>query len=132
MKYFARSAWIVAGCVAAVLFASTPGGAQDLEEWQQRELLTLQDAVGAVSSGMLAPDEGAIEYLPSYMQGPEKTVYLPFTMLIDPAAIATDNLVVLVTLAAPSDATSPDADPSDAVFENGFYAEATKMDSRQF
>jgi len=129
---------ILAGRIGARPFscrwrrASTPGGAQNLEDWQQEELRTLLHAVGEVRSGTLAPDEGAVEYLPSYMQGPDETVYLPFTMLIDPAAIATDNLVVLVTLAAPSDATSPDADPSDAVFENGFYAEATKMDSRQF
>jgi len=129
MKYFARSAWIVAGCVAAVLLASTPGGAQDLEEWQQRELLTLQDAVGAVSSGMLAPDEGAIEYLPSYMQGPEETVYLPFTMLIDPSAITTPNLAIYIYLSPPSDPAAPDAEPPDAVFDNGFYAEATMMDS---
>jgi hypothetical protein len=131
MKYFARSAWIVVGCVAAVLLASTPGGAQDLEEWQQRELLTLQDAVGAVRSGMMAHDEAPIEYLPSYMQGPDESVYVPFTMLIDPSAITTDNLAVLVSLAPPSDAAAPDAEPPDTVFENGFYAEATKMDSGQ-
>jgi hypothetical protein len=131
MKYFARSAWIVAGCVAAVLLASTPGGAQDLEEWQQRELLTLQDAVGAVRTGMMAPDEAPIEYLPSYMQGPDESVYAPFTMLIDSSAITTDNLAVLVSLAPPSDAASPDAEHPDTVFENGFYAEATKMDSGQ-
>lgn len=131
MKYFARSAWIVAGCIAAVLLASTPGGAQDLEEWQQRELLTLQDAVGAVRSGMMAHDEAPIEYLPSYMQGPDESVYVPFTMLIDSSVITTNNFAVLLTLVAPSDPASPDAEPSDAVFENGFYAEVIKMDSGQ-
>lgn len=129
MKYFARSAWIVAGCVAAMLLASSPGGAQSLEDWQNAELQTLLEAVREVRSGMRTPDEGAIEYLPSYMQGPDETVYLPFTMLIDPAAITSDNLAVFVSVVAPSE--TPEAEPSDAVFENGFYAEATKTDSGQ-
>jgi hypothetical protein len=131
MKYFARSASIVAGCVAAVLLASTPGGAQDLEDWQREEIRTLLTAVDEVLGEMRAPDEGAIQYLPSHMQGPDESVYVPFTMLIDPSAITTENLAVLVSLAPPSDPASPDAEPPDAVFQNTFYAEATKMESGQ-
>ena len=131
MKYFARSAWIVAGYAAAVLFASAPVGAQELEEWQQEEIRTLLLAVGEARSETRAPDEGAIEYLPSYMQGPEGAVYVPFTLLIDPSVITTSNLAVFVALTAPSDAPAPDAEPPDAVFENSFYAAVNKMESGQ-
>ena len=64
MKDIARSAWIVAGCVAVGLLASAPIGAQELEEWQGEEIRTLLLAVGEARSESRAPDEGVIEYLP--------------------------------------------------------------------
>jgi hypothetical protein len=130
MKDVARSAWIVAGC-AAVLLASAPVGAQELEVWQQEEIRTLLLAVGEARSETRAPDEGAIEYLPSYMQGAEGVVYVPFTLLIDPSAITTPNFAVFVALAAPNDAPSPGVAPPASVFENSFYAEVNKVESGQ-
>lgn len=131
MKYFAPSAWIVAGCIAAVLSASAPVGAQELEKWQEEEVRTLLLAVGEARSGSRAPDEGTIEYLPSYMQGADGIVYVPFTLLIDPSIITTPNFVAFISLAPASDALAAGAEPPRPVFENTFYAEADTMESGQ-
>jgi hypothetical protein len=131
MNYFARSAWIVAGCVAAVLSASLPVGAQEFEVWQTEEFRTLALAVGETRSESRAPDEGAIEYLPSFMQGAEGVVYVPFTLMIDPSVITTPNLAVFVALAAPDATPAPDAGPPAAIFENVFYREVSTEASGQ-
>ncbi len=81
MKDCFRSAWVVAGCVAAMLSAAVPAGAQDLEDWQEAELRTLVAAVDQALRGERAPDAGAITYLPSYLKGAEDVTYVPFTLL---------------------------------------------------
>ena len=131
MKYFAGSAWIVAGCVAAVLSTAAPVGAQDFEDWQADELRTLLQAVGEARSGSRDPDTGTIEYLPSYMQGVEGVAYVPFTLLIDPSVITSKNLAAFVVVAAPTDAPVAGAEPAAAAFETGFYAEVNKLPSGQ-
>lgn len=120
MKDCVRSAWAVAGCVAAMLSAATaPVGAQDLEDWQNAELLTLAAAINEARQGVRAPDEGAITWLPSYFKGPADDLAIgPFTLLIDPAAVGADNLAAYVALAEAG------SDSSDLEFENGFYSGA--------
>ena len=124
MKDRVRSAWAGAVCLAVMLSASAPAGAQDLEDWQNAELLTLAGAIGEVRRGERAPDEGAITWLPSHLKGADDVTYVPFTLLIDPAAVSDedggvqDNAVAYVALAEPG------SDPSDLEFENGFYAGA--------
>ncbi len=131
MKDIARSAWVVAGCVAVGLLASAPIGAQELEEWQGEEIRTLLLAVGEARSESRAPDEGVIEYLPSYMQGADGIAFVPFTLLIDPSAITTPNFAVFVTLTVPNDAPAAGVPADTVVFENSFYAEANEVDSGQ-
>ena len=124
MKDCIRSAWVVTGCAAAMLLAAAPAGAQDLEAWQNAELLTLADAINDVRLGGRAPDEGSLTYLPSYLKGGDDLTYVPFTLLIDPAAVSnadgdvTDNIAAYVAMAEPG------SDSSELEFENGFYAEA--------
>jgi hypothetical protein len=114
----------VAGCVLAALLAAAPAGAQDLEDWQDAELRTLVAAVDAARRGARAPDAGPITYLPSYLKGGDDLTYVPFTLLIDPAAVSnadgdvTDNVVAYVAMAEAG------SDSADLAFENGFYAEA--------
>lgn len=116
MKDCVRSAWVVAGCVTAMLFAAAPTGAQDLEDWQNAELLTLAAAINEVRQGQRAPHEDAITYLPSYFRGIEDDlVSVPFSLLIDPAVVTTDNIAVYVAMAEPG------SDSSDLAFENSFY-----------
>lgn len=124
MKDCVRNAWVVAGCLLTALLAAAPAGAQDLEDWQEAELRTLVAAVDAARRGGSAPDGGAITYLPSYLKGGDDLTYVPFTLLIDPAAVSnadgdvTDNVVAYVAMAEAG------SDSSDLAFENGFYAEA--------
>ena len=124
MKDCVRSAWVVAGCVVAALLTVAPAGAQDLEDWQEAELRTLVAAVDAARRGERAPDAGSITYLPSYLKGGDDVTYVPFTLLIDPAAVSnadgdvTDNVAAYVAMAEAG------SDSSDLEFENGFYAEA--------
>ena len=124
MKDQLRSACVAAGCVAAMLLAVAPVGAQELEEWQNAELRTLVAAVDSARRGMRAPDASAITYLPSYLKGGDDLTYVPFTLLIDPAAVSDpnndvpDNVVAYVALAEPG------SDSPELPFENGFYAES--------
>ncbi len=119
MKDYVRSAWVVAGCVTAMLLAAAPVGAQDFEDWQNAELLTLAAAVNNVRQGVRAPDEDAITYLPSYFKGAaDDFAVAPFTLLINTAAVTADNLAAFVALAEPG------SDSSDLAFENSFYADA--------
>ncbi len=128
MKDCVRSAWVVAGCVTAMLLAVAPVGAQDLEDWQEEELRTLVAAVDQARRGERAPDVGAITYLPSYLKGAEDVTYVPFTLLIDRAAVSDedndvqDNIVAYVAMAEPG------SDSSDLDFENGFYVEADERE----
>ena len=123
MKDCVRSAWVVAACVAAMLLAAAPAGAQDLENWQEAELRTLVAAVDQARRGALAPNEGAITFLPAYLKGGDDLTYVPFTLLIDPTAVSNeggvqDNVAAYVALAEAG------SDSSDLPFENGFYAES--------
>ena len=123
MKDCVRSAWVVAACVAAMLSAAAPVGAQDLEDWQEAELRTLVAAVDEARRGARAPDAGAITYLPAYLKGGDDLTYVPFTLLIDPAVVSNesgvqDNVVAYVAMAEAG------SDSRDLPFENGFYAES--------
>ena len=128
MKDCVRSAWVVAGCVTAMMFAAAPVGAQDLEDWQEDELRTLVAAVDEALRGERVSDEGAITYLPSFLKGAEDVTYVPFTLLIDEAAVSDadndvqDNVVAYVAMA--------EAGSTDLDFENGFYAEADQEGDR--
>ena len=128
MKDCVRSAWVVAGCVTAMLLPAAPVGAQDLEDWQNAELLTLAEAINEVRQGQRAPDDGAITYLPSFLKGADDSTYVPFTLLIDAAAVSDedndvqDNIVAYVAMAEPG------SDSSDLDFENGFYVEADERE----
>ena len=123
MKDCVRSALVVAACVAAMLLAAAPAGAQDLEDWQEAELRTLVVAVDQARRGALAPNEGAITFLPAYLKGGDDLTYVPFTLLIDPAAVSAesgvqDNVAAYVAMAEAG------SDSRDLAFENGFYAES--------
>lgn len=122
MKDLCPSAWAVAGCVAALLSAA-PAGAQDLEDWQNAELLTLAAAINEARQGVRAPDEGAVTWLPSYFKGPADDLTIgPFTLLVDPAALSADNVAAYVVLAEAG------SDSSDLEFENGFYDAADERE----
>ena len=119
MKDCVRSAWVVAGCVTAILLTAAPVGAQDFEDWQNAELLTLAGAINEVRRGERAPDVDAITYLPSYFRGAADNFTIgPFTILINPASVTADNVAAYVAMAELG------ADPTELAFENGFYAEA--------
>ena len=126
MKDRVRSAWVVTGCVTAMLLAVAPVGAQDLEDWQEAELRTLVLAVDAARQGAPATEGvvsyDGIEYLPSYLKGADDLTYVPFTLLIDAGAVTTDNVAAYVAM------TEPGADPSDLAFENGFYVDGGSRD----
>ena len=129
MKDQLRSACVAAGCLAAMLLVVAPAGAQDvLEEWQNAELRTLVAAVDEARRGTRAPDAGAITYLPSYLKGADDLTYVPFTLLIDPAAVTdqdddvADNVVAYVAMAEAG------ADSPELAFENGFYVEADERE----
>ena len=127
MKDCVRNAWVVAGCLTAMLLATSPVGAQDLEDWQQAELLTLVRAVtvaragGPAIEGVLSYDEG-IDYLPSYLKGGDDVTYVPFTLLLDPAVVSDADNDVQDNIAAYVVMAQPGSDPSDLAFENGFFA----------
>lgn len=132
MKDCVRNAWVVAGCVTAMLLAAPPVGAQDLEDWQDAELLTLVRAVDVARQGAPAMEGvlsyDGIDYLPSYLKGADDVTYVPFTLLIDPAAVSDedndvqDNIVAYVAMAEAG------SDSSDLAFENGFYVEADERE----
>lgn len=122
MKDCVRSAWVVAGCVTAMLLAAAPAGAQDLEDWQEAELRTLVAAVDEARRGARVPDEGAITFLASFLKGGDDLTYVPFTLLINPAAVSDENNDVQDNVAAY--VAMAEAGSSDMVFENGFYAES--------
>jgi hypothetical protein len=109
----------VAGCVTAMLLTAAPVGAQDLEDWQNAELRTLVLAVDAARQGAPATEGvvsyDGVDYLPSYLKGADELTYVPFTLLIDPAAVTADNVAAYVAM------TAPGADPADLAFENGFF-----------
>ncbi len=126
MKDCVRSAWVVTGCVTAMLLAVAPVGAQDLEDWQNAELVTLVAAINEARQGERAPDEDAITWLPSYFKGPADDLTIgPFTLLIDPAAVSADNIAAYVVLAEAG------SDSSDLEFENVFYAEAGECEGER-
>ena len=124
MKDCVRSAWVVAGCVTAMLLAAAPVGAQDLEDWQEAELRTLVAAVDQARRGERAPDAGAITFRPSYLKGGDDVTYVPFTLLIDPAAVSNADGDVTDDVAAYLAMTEVGSDSSNLEFENGFYVEA--------
>ena len=132
MKDCVRNAWVVAGCVTAMLLAAAPVGGQDFEDWQDAELLTLVRAVDVARQGAPAMEGvlsyDGIDYLPSYLKGADDVTYVPFTLLVDPAAVSDedndvqDNIVVYVAMAEAG------SDSSDLAFENGFYVEADERE----
>ena len=133
MKDCIRNAWVVTGCVAAMLLAVAPAGAQDLlEDWQNAELRTLVAAVDAARRGTRAPDEGAITYLPSYLKGGDGLTYVPFTLLIDPASVSDENNDVqdnVVAYVAMAEAGSDSLELApELAFENGFYVGADERE----
>ncbi len=85
--------------------------AQDQAE--RREVQTLVDVVRAAVRGQLVPTARPFEWENDFLKGVEGKTYVPFTLVIDPAKIASPTIAVYVSVTehAPTDqAAAPDSD----------------------
>ena len=88
MNDIVRRARILAACVSIALLATVlpvAASAQDLEDWQRDELRGLLDAIDSAVEGEIVPEADPFELRPDFLKGTDGNVYVPFTLMIDPA-----------------------------------------------
>ena len=118
MNDIARRARILAACVSVALLATVlpaAAGAQDLEDWQRDELRGLLDAITSAVEGEIVPEADPFELRPDFLKGTDGNVYIPFTLMIDPAKVDSPMLSMYLFVAVPGE--------EDAVFEDVHFAD---------
>ncbi len=120
MNYIARRTRILAACVSVALLTTVlppAASAQDLEDWQRDELRGLVEAVNAAMEGEIVPEADPFELRPDFVKGTDGNVYVPFTLMVDPAKVDSPMLSMYLSVAVPGE--------DEPVFEDVYFANVT-------
>ncbi len=133
-----RRRTVATACVFTITILLNPGlaSAQDeVEEWEQNELLPILERLSVVIEDDL-PIENPFEVSWDFLKGAEGSIYVPFTMTIDPSAFSQPEFALYVFVRPSADpAASTDAAPADAAetvpedpFQNRTYEDLFFVD----
>lgn len=117
--------------LAAALLLAAPAAAQndseqeaaELEDWEREELQLLVAAVGDVLKGESMPSANPFELTPSFLKGTDGDTYVPFTLTIDPAQIASSAAVYLYVDEPPPAEAADEEEEREAVFEDAYFVD---------
>jgi hypothetical protein len=113
-----RRRTVAAACVLTSTLLINPGltFAQEeaeveagLEEWEQNELRPLLDRLNAAVEGEL-PAENPFEITVDFLKGSEGTIYVPFTMKMDPSVFTQSQFILYMFVTPHSEPVAADAD----------------------
>ena len=93
-----RRRTVATACVFTITILLNPGlaSAQDeVEEWEQNELLPILERLSVVIEDDL-PIENPFEVSWDFLKGAEGSIYVPFTMTIDPSAFSQPEFALYV------------------------------------
>ena len=112
-----RTRTLAARVSVALLVTVLPvaASAQDLEDWQRDELRGLLDAINSAVEGEIVPETDPFELRPDFLKGTDGNVYVPFTLMVDPAKVDSPMLSMYLFVALPGE--------EDAVFEDVHFAD---------
>ena len=99
--------------IAQAAFTQEESENQSLEEWQQRELRPLVEAVGAVLTGNLVQTSSPFEFKPDFLKGVEGSSYVPFTLTVDPTKV-NESTVLMYLFVTPHTAAADVTEQADA------------------
>jgi hypothetical protein len=117
MNDIVRRTKILAACLSVAMLATVlPAAAiaQDLEDWQRDELRGLLDAITSAVEGEIVPEADPFELRPDFLKGTDGNIYVPFTLMIDPAKVDSPGLSMYLFVTVPGD--------EDPVFEDVHFA----------
>lgn len=120
MNDIARRTRILAACFSVALLTTVPplaASAQDLEDWQRDELRGLVEVVNAAMEGDIVPEADPFELRPDFVKGTDGNVYVPFTLMVDPAKVDSPMLSMYLSVAVPGE--------DEPVFEDVYFANVT-------
>ena len=98
-----------AACVIALTLITNPSlafGQIELEDWEEAELRPLMQRLGEAFQGDV-PVEDPFEIAMDFMKGVESTIYVPFTLTVDPLKISMSQLALYLFV-------TPHLEPSEA------------------
>ena len=117
MNEFARRTRFLAACAAVAVLSTVPAvgaSAQDLEDWQRDELRGLLGAIDSAVEGEIVPEADPFELRLDFLKGTDGNIYVPFTLMIDPARVDSPMLSMYLFVALPGE--------EDPVFEDVHFA----------
>ena len=112
-----RRTRVLAACVSIAALATVlpvTASAQDLEDWQRDELRGLLDAIDSAVEGEIVPEADPFELRPDFLKGTDGNIYVPFTLMIDPAKVESPMLSMYLFVAPPGE--------DEAIFEDVHFA----------
>ena len=117
MNAIARRTRVLAACAAVALLTTVlppATEAQDLEDWQRDELRGLLGAINAAVEGEIVPEADPFELHPDFLKGTDGNIYVPFTLMIDPAKVDSPMVSMYLYIAPPGE--------EEPVFEDVHFA----------
>ena len=129
-RRLSRHSLMAASVVAtALLLAAAPVAAQDLEDWQEDELRSLCDVVRSARAGEIVALEDPFEMAPTFIKATDGETYVPFTLTIDPDAVADDVAIYLYVDEHQDGPVEPgDEDCPQGVFADAYFVGAPESD----
>ena len=137
MNRMIRRRTVAAACVTMITLLINPGLAlaqdSELAEWEQNELAPLLQRLGEAIEGDL-PTENPFEMSLDFLKGAEGTIYVPFTMRLDPSTLTQDEFAMYLYVrthvepAAAPDAAAVAADAPETAPVDPFLNPATYED----
>jgi len=117
-------------CVFTMTLLINPGFAlaQDeeaaLEEWQQYEFQTLLESLSAAIGGDL-PSEKPFEISVDFLKGAEGSIYVPFTVTMDPSKLSTSTFAMYLFVTPHVEPPAADALPPslEETLESDIYSD---------
>ena len=122
MNDIVRRTRVLTACAAVALLAVAPAGAQDLEDWERDELRGLLDAINSAVEGEIVPETDPFELRADFLKGTDGNIYVPFTLMIDPAKVDSPMLSMYLFVALPGE--------DEAVFEDVHFTDVNPEGDR--
>ena len=121
---------MAASCVAAaLLLATAPIAAQELEDWQRDELEPLVDVVASALAGELVPQDDPFALTPTFIKATDGNTYVPFTLTIDADSVG-ESLAIYLYIDEHRDVPveRDDDERPEAVWEEAHFVAASESD----
>ena len=132
-----RRRTVAAACVFTITLLNNPGLAlaqeeAGLEEWERNELQPLLETLSAAVDGDL-PSEKPFEITVDFLKGAEGSIYVPFTMTLDPSTFSQPAFALYLFVTPHTEPPAADADapanaedtPLQATYEDLFFVDVS-------